>query len=583
MGVIKEVLQLEDRFSGTFNKFNSAASTATSIALRLGSAIGGIALAKTFVDTADAMSQITAKFNMITSSAEEAAALQNDIFQAAQRSRGSYEDMANTVTKLRQNAGAVFSNNNEALQFAENLNKTFKLAGTTQAEMASASLQLTQALGSGALRGQEFAAVMSSAPAVIQRIAEEMDVPIGQMKDLAAEGKITADIVKSALLNATDDINAQFETLPMTLADIFQSSKNTIEMALSDAFADWTTYLNSDEAKAVIQDVTAALVTFAQIGSRLLMGVAKAVTWLHQNWQRFTPLLYVAAGAAIAFGVAAVASGVAAAAAWLAMNWPILLIIALLAAVVIAAQKMGVTFEDVGRAVGAVFGWLYSVGYNLVADIWNVIASFAEFFANVFNDPVGAILHLFVDVFDTILSIIETVAAAVDAILGTDWSSGIANVRSAAQAWADEQVGPKQIQVERMTKLNGAQSAEYISKFSEVGANLGAKLDNFDFNLDSIAGFTETSASAISGTGEVNTVTEVGSIKNDVSLSDEDLKLYRDIAEARYMQNVEVSTLSPVVNVNVENAQDLNADDIGDVITNVLIEQVNSHTAVAHG
>ena len=580
---LDQVETAQNNVTEATNRTASASTNWLSVIKRAATALGAVKLAQSFIETADTMSQITAKFGLITSDESEAAALQEQIFQAAQRSRGAYEDMANTVTKLRQNAGQAFTNNAEALQFAENLNKTFKLAGASQAEMSSASLQLTQALGSGALRGEEFRAVFEAAPAVIQRIADEMDVPIGQMKDLASEGKITADIVKAAMLGATDDINAQFETLPMTFADMITAGKNNIQMALADAFEGWTQLLNSAEVQAMIADLTAAFIVLAQIGSSAMMAITRALTWLHQNMQRFTPLLYVAAGAAALFGAVMVASAVASAISWLAVNWPLLLIIGLITSIIIAAQKMGVTFSDVGNFIGQTFGWLYGVVYNLVADLWNVIAVFAEFFANVFNDPLGSVMHLFVDVFDAILSIVETVAAAIDALTGSDWAGTISNFRNDMQAWADEKYGAKAITVERMEKLDGVKIAQNMAKFGEIGENLGAKLDNFELNLDDLIGLNNTQASAIDSNGAVNQVTEVGSIKNDVKLSDEDLKLYRDIAEAKYMRAVEVTTLAPNVSVNVENAQDLNAEDIGEIITNVIIEQVASHTAVSHG
>ena len=581
--MLEDMAKKQDQVSTATKKTAQASADWLSTVKKVAATVGGIKLVNTFIETADAMSQMTAKFGLITENAEEVASLQNQIYQAAQRSRGSYDAMATTVTKLRQNAGEAFQNNDEAIQFAENLNKTFKLAGTSQAEMASASLQLTQALGSGALRGEEFRAVFEAAPAVIQRIADEMGKPVGAMKDLASKGEITADIVKKAMLNATDEINADFEKLPMTFSDIITAGKNNIQMAMRDVFADWTTFLNSAEMQAVISDVTAGIIAFAQVASKALMAIGNGLVWLHQNWQKLIPIIDVAAAAFTVLGIIAVTHGIATAAAWMAAHLPLLLIIAAVAGAIIAAQQMGANFEDVGRTIGAVFGYLYAFGYNLVADAWNIIASFAEFFANVFNDPVGAIAHLFVDAFDVVLGVVETVAAAIDALLGWHMADSIAGFRNQIQSAADEVYGTKQITFKRMDKLNGADTVQYMSKFADAGASIGAKLDNFELNLDGLLGANDVQASAVASNGAIGQVTEVGSIKNDVKLSDEDLKMYRDIAEAKYMQKIEVNTLQPNVNISVENAQNLNAEDVGDAVAGVLIEQMSSFAATSHG
>ena len=107
---------------------------------------------------------------------------------------------ADVVAKLGQRAGDAFDSSGEVVQFAENLNKQFVIAGASQQEIASASLQLTQALGSGVLRGEELNAVFEAAPNVIQTIADYLDVPIGKIREMASDGQITADVVKNAML-----------------------------------------------------------------------------------------------------------------------------------------------------------------------------------------------------------------------------------------------------------------------------------------------------------------------------------------------------------------------------------------------
>lgn len=646
MAEIREVLTLVDNFSNTFSVFNQAANAAMQSSVELANAVrelaagantdmsaganslktsaeganqalsqahenqnkvtqatnatvtathnwmgalrsivamlGGGMLVKTFIETSDTMSQITAKFNLITTSAEEASRLQNDIFAAAQRSRGSYEDMANTVTKLRMNAGQAFSNNGEALKFAENLNKMFKLAGASQAEMSSASLQLTQALGSGALRGEEFRAVFEAAPGVIQAIAEEMQVDIGAMKDLAAQGAITADIVKNAMLNATDDIERDFNSLPMTFADIIRSGKNNIQMALQESFGEWSEYLNSAETQATIQDVTQAIIILARIGGDAMMTLGRGITFVRENFDYFVPILVGVASVFVMLKMQAVGAGLATAAAWAIANWQILLIAGVIMGVVAIAMYAGTRMEDIGRGIGKIWGWLYALGYNIVADAYNLILTFAEFFANVWDDPLNAVTRLFVGVFDVILSIVETAAAAIDAILKTNMSGAVANFRANLKVDLDNAYGEQKVHFDRMDKFSGMETIDLMNQFGETGAGLGRKLDNLSLNMSNLVGNTDITAGAVSGTGAIPNVNEVGSIKNDVRLSDEDLKVYRDIAEAKYMQKIEVKTLAPNVSVVVDKGSNITDDELAEKLSARLLAESQNYTSVAY-
>lgn len=188
------------------------------------------------VALSDSMTQTTARLNMINDGLQTTEELQDKIFASAQRSRTEYLATADIVAKLGQKAGDAFSSNDETIAFAENLNKMFVIAGASQMEMESASLQLTQALGSGVLCGEELNAVFEAAPNVIQSIADYLDVPVGQIKNMASEGQITADIVKNALLGATDEINAQFESMPMTWGQVWTGICNELVYASQPIF-----------------------------------------------------------------------------------------------------------------------------------------------------------------------------------------------------------------------------------------------------------------------------------------------------------------------------------------------------------
>lgn len=571
---------------------NKSAKGLLSTIKKIAAATGAMVLTKMFLSTADAQSQVNAKLDLINDGLQSTEALQDMIFASAQRTRTSYLDTANVVAKIGQNAKDAFTNNAELIQFAENLNKQFVIAGASQQEIASASLQLTQALGAGVLRGEELNAVFESAPNIIRTIADYLGVSVGEIRELAADGAITAEIVKNALLSATDEIDKTFRDMPMTLSQAFTMGKNEIQKSLQDSFEGWSDYLQTDEAQQAMTRLINLFSLAAKIGVGALSIIGKGALWVSNNLDFIIPVL-----AAIGYAFAlmkiqailasgfSVAGALASAKAWMAANWPVLLYIAILAGALIAAQQFGFGMQEVGGLVGQVFGTIYAVGYNVFATLWNVIASFAEFCANVFNDPVAAIAHLFADALDAILSMVETVAGAIDALTGSNLQGAVSGFRDNLSSWVDNTFGENAIQIKRMANLDvGATAAEW----GNYGADLGSKLDNMDISLDSLAdtfGGFDTSSIPEAGDLNVGDVGRVKKIDGDVNLSDEDIKLYRDLAERRYMNNVELQTLAPQISVSIPEsaAKNLTSKDIADKLKVLLIQQAAAHTSVSHG
>ena len=591
---IKDVLQSQKQVTNETRNTASEANNWMSSIKSIAASLGAVKLAKTFIETSDEMSMMTAKLNAINDGLQTTEELNKMIFASAQRSRGAYQDTADLVTRLRMNAGEAFQSNAEAVLFAENLNKSFKIAGATQQEQASVILQLSQAMSSGILRGQEFNAVMSGAPNVIRLIAEEMGVGVGEMRKMAEEGKITAGIVKNALLNATDEITESFGEMPMTFADMIQEGKNEIQFALADAFSGWSEYINTDEWQSMMQSVTQAMVAAAKLGVQALMAVAKAIAWVRDNWAALSPFIYTVVAAMIAFKVASLGAAIASAAAWAISHWYIFALGILLVQLAQSLGKLGVSFSDVGAVIGGVFGGLYAIVHNIFADIWNVIAVFVEFFVNVWVDPLGAIVRMFVGLADTVLAVLETIADAMDWVFGSNMGGTIASWRKDMQTWADNKFGKNQVQVDRMEHINATDTS---MTFAIKGAQIADKLEKTASEIadafsvsgdvtDSLSGLgdLEDLVNAVGPTGEVANVGTVGEIKKDVNLSDEDLKIFRDLAEMKYMAKVELKTLAPNINVTVPETETgtLSAEDVANAIKVVLVEEMSSHTATAH-
>ncbi|HIQ73296.1 MAG TPA: tape measure protein [Candidatus Cottocaccamicrobium excrementipullorum] len=612
-----ELIQNQQQYTEEVNHSNRSAGSLVSTLRNAAAAIGATALTREFLQTSDEMSQITAKMNLINDGQQSTAELQNLVYQSAQRTRTSYEATANTVARLGQNAKDAFNSNAEMIQFAENLNKTFIIAGSSQEEIASASLQLTQALGSGVLRGEELNSVFESAPGLIQNIADYIennnallsqtakildmnpDDLAGNVKkyirDIASEGVLSADIVKGAILSATDEINSQFEEIPMTLSQAFTMGVNAIQKDLEESFANWNTFLNTDEGQRTLGQLVSLFTILAQVGVGALSVVGQGALWVSQNLDFILPILaaigaalLVVHGQAILTAAANVAGGLATASAWALAHLPLILLAAAFASGLIAAQQFGLGMEEVGGWVGQVLGMLYAVGYNVFASLWNVIAAFAEFFANVWNDPLGATARLFFDVFDTILGIVETVAGAIDSLLGSNLSSAVSGFRSQLSGWVDETFGENAIQIKRMANLDVAATSQ---QWGTVGSNIGSKLDNMNISLSDIAGgIGGLSDLAIPSAGDldvgdVGTVGKVKSIDGDVNLSDEDIKMYRDLAERRYMTNLELQTLAPQITINIPKGagDNISEQDLANRLKTILIQQQAAHTAIAHG
>lgn len=550
--------------------------------------VAGIKIGGDLIKLSDTMVQTEARLNLMNDGLQSTDQLQQTIYRSAQRTRTSYTDMADVVAKLGQRAGSVFGSTAEIVQFAENLNKQFKIAGASQQEISSASLQLTQALGAGVLRGEELNAVFESAPNIIQTIADYLGKDIGQIRDMAAAGELTAEVVKNAMLSATEQINRDFESIPKTYSDAWTIVKNAGVNALDEVSQKLNDFLNSTAGNKALNGIIGGFEILASVGSAAIDLLTAGAGWVVENWDYVYPVLIGIGAAFVAAGVAGVASGLAAAASWGPVTWTILAIGAIVSSLVFILKQAGVSWQQMGQVAGGVLAILYSIVYTVVAQIWNTFATFAEFLGNMFHNPVMAVAQLFADLADNVLATIESVAAAIDKLLGTDYSSGIASIRGKISNWVDNTFGEKAVEIKRMSELDVPAT---IKEGIQLGGDFGSKMDNLNFNLEDLtAGLGDLSNISVPSAGDldignVGSVGKVKSIEGDVNLSDEDIKMYRDLAERRYMNQIELQTLAPQINVSIPEsaAGHIKAQDVADALETLLIQQQAAHTAVAHG
>lgn len=252
-------------------------------------AIRGIGFA---TDLSDEMTQTTARLNLMNDGMQTTAELQKMIFESAQRARAAYGDTATFVSRLGQQAKDAFSSNDEIIAFAENLNKQFVIAGRGQQEIAATTLQLTQALSSGVLRGEELNSVFENCNAVIENIADYMNVPIGQIREMAADGEITADIVKNAVLSATDDINAEFEKMPMTFEQIWQSFKNKALFAFQPVLTRMNELFNTEKFDDFVDRAADTVADLAMMSLDVLETIVDIGSAIYDVWDKIEPAIY---------------------------------------------------------------------------------------------------------------------------------------------------------------------------------------------------------------------------------------------------------------------------------------------------
>ncbi|NBI73663.1 phage tail tape measure protein, partial [Clostridiaceae bacterium] len=480
---------------GRFNReIEVGTDKANELMQMVGRVVAAYATIQTFSNVLNLSDQLTstmARLDLMNDKLQSTEQLNDMIFLSAQRSRGSYLATADAVSKLGLMAGDAFNSSAEVIAFTEQLNKHFRIAGTEAAGIDAAMLQITQAMGSGVLRGEEYNSVLEQAPNILQTVADYLGVSVGELKDMASEGQLTATILKNALFAAADETNAKFDGMPKTFSEIWGDFRDNAIMAFQPVLERMNEIGNSQAFQEFVNNSIGSISALAGVSLELVGLLTGAAGVLADNWSWLSPVIYGVAGAlAVYYGwqlavnainaasnalhvamaaaqmlhAAATGSLTAATAAEIAAQnglnasmyacpvmWLIILVIALTAvfyAAVAAVNKFaGTSISATGIIcgafmVGAAFiGNLFVTLVNFAIDtfvaLWNFIAAFANFFGNVFNDPVGAIARLFFDLADTVLGILESLASAIDTVFGSNLAGAVSGWRDSLGSWVD--------------------------------------------------------------------------------------------------------------------------------------------------
>lgn len=303
---IKNSQENQDKFSNSINTSYSNGNKLLSTIKKVALAVGGISAIKGLLNLSDEMTNNKARLNLIVDDGGSVEALQNKIFVSAMNARASYQTTTDIITKLGLQAGKAFKGNDELIAFAEQLNKTFAISGTEATGIESTMYNLTQALSTGVLRGQDLNAVFSNAPQIVQNIADYLNVPIGKIRDMAAEGKISAQIVKNAMLKAADETNAKFNKMPMTWNQVFTKMKNIAIKALDPVLNKINALANNQQ----VQEMFNMFINGASLAAQAILNLIEGISWLLSVLEPVAPVILGLVGAYVGFNIVSmIASG----------------------------------------------------------------------------------------------------------------------------------------------------------------------------------------------------------------------------------------------------------------------------------
>lgn len=561
---------MNEGFGELRNQTKGAASGADGLlsVLKKGAmAIGGAAGIKKVFDLSDTLTSTTARLEMMNDGMQKTSELSKKIFQSAQRSRGEYQATADAVAKLGTMAGDAFSSNDEVIGFVEQLNKKFTIAGTSSAGKDAAMLQLTQAMGSGVLRGEEFNSILEQAPNIIQTIAEEMGVPKGQLKDMAAQGLVTADIVKNAILGAAGETDAAFESMPKTMEQSWTSFKNQALMSFQPVLEKINEMVNSETFQTAIDDVANALAVGADIALNMLNILGGAISFVSDNWASFAPIILgVAAALLVAKAVQAIYNFTLAACP---VTWIVIAIITLIAAIYSVCQSIakftGIANSGFGVICGGVMvviAFFKNLGLavaNIALGIWEAMCACGENIWAVFHNVFCDLQYLWYGFLKVVMDVVKSVCDVLNFIpfVNIDTSGLESASRDFANKQAEAQNNKTAYKDVGEAFNKGASTFDafsdgWVEDAFQSGAAWGdgvvdginSMLDGFNTDVDTSA-LTGDVKNAPAGTADDPIHTNVD---NDINIADEDLQLMRDVAEARYVQNF--VTLTPTVQVS---------------------------------
>ena len=622
-----------DGLNESISRSHAGSNNLLSTVKRLAGAYLTVQAAGNVIETSDSIVAGKQRLSLALKEGEVIDEVNRKIMASANSARASYTDTLNQVSKLAMNAGDAFSNTDQAIKFVEQFNKLGALGGASVYESSQAMYQLTQSMAKGKLDGDELRSVMEGMPLVAQTIADYLGTDVGTMKELAAEGQVTAEVVRNALLGASKETDATFKKMPRTWAQTFEVFKNNATQAFAPVLERINAIANNTKVQSFINGLMNGIQGVANATMFLFDVLSAVFGFIYDNWGILQPILiggltilgaYVSAmiayntvqgisnalkalsaisavahGAAITAEMTATtgltASQIAFNAALYAcpLTWILVIVIAVIAAIyaiIGAINKLtgstisatGVIFGAIATAAAAIWNTIIGVVNAVIGigvELYNLIGTFANFFANVFKNPVGAIVNLFAGMFDFILGIVQSAAKLIDTVLGTDMSSGVKDFRNTVSNAVSDLVGEQTVVMEKADASNYYLKGIDYGNAWDAGYSLGENVEDTVGNFFDFGAFTdgldETDYSGVLGDIETNT-------GKGVDISEEDLKYLRDIAEQQAINRFTTAEIRVEMNNNnnINNSMDL--DGVVDHLAMRVTEAMDAAAAGAY-
>lgn len=531
------------------------------------------------MNLSDTLVSTNARLDMMNDGLQTTAELNDMIYQSAMRARGSYVETAAFVSKLGNLAGEAFDSNKELVAFAEQVNKQIALSGASSAAVDAAMLQLTQGLSSGALRGEELNSVLEQTPMIAKTIANYMGVTTGEMRELASEGAVTAEIVKNAMLSAAEETNAAFESMPMTWSQVFTMAGNIAIRALQPVLTGINWLANNIETIGpLVLGLAGAFAVFqiaahwTQIAAVATAAYQAVVTLLSIGYGVLTGSTAAASAATFAFNSALLASPIT----WVVMI--IMLAVGAFYALIAVINKAAGTSIS---ATGIIFGVFYALGAsilnNTIIPLQRGFATFANFIGNIFTHPIAAIKVLFYDMALTVLGYVKNIAHGLeDLISNIPWvsvnlTSGIDSLYNKVSNAATEAKTAGEWK-EYVKAWDYKDVSDAFSSGYEKGSNFSIS----DLFSTDASDYSSDLSDIASYTGD--TAANTKSIAKAVNMAEEDIRSLVDVAERRYVNNINFTSKSPVIQVTGQNTGNTAADrqNLADTLRDILVEQLAS-------
>jgi tape measure domain-containing protein len=568
------------------------------------------------------------------------------IYNSAKESRMLYSNMMSNVAKTMTLAPDAFKGNiDNAIKFQEVMAKSYAVSGASAAEMETSMYQLTQALGAGVLAGDELRSVREGAPLAYQKIEEFAQGVLKtseSLKDLAADGKITSEIVVAAVMNMENEIDTAFSISKYRFKDFFTQIRTEAERAFSPAVKMLSDMLTKavdngaiDKIANIFVVLSKAIMITLQGIDLLFTGIINAINFITPKIEFLGKLIITGLVVALALMLGylilnlmtgyklfwmlikgfiltkleAIKAAIASATSWLTLCWPLTLIIAILAAVVIAVIWVADSFEDAcGMIVGGImaavaFIWNLFVGIvnQTIQLLWTWFVqpfiNIIEWVLNAANDGFtsfgGAVANLIGNIIGWFLSLGQVVTTIIDAIFGTNWTSGLESLKSTVTSWGKKEDASITISREAPKLERWAYSDAYstgydwgyaggekisnaVSSLSldNIGSSLG--LDLSGVGVDPTATLDPDSTEALLGNISDNT----DNISDSLDLTTDDLKYLRDVANMEWKR--EYTTAS--ITVDMSNYNTVNGDsDLDGIVTKLADKLYEEMDYLANG